>query len=440
MSRSLQFRLSLWLSLAILAVAVATGVFSFVSAFQEAIELQDDQLRQMAALIHRQRLQVTHFEGAPNVADPDPETRVVVQLLRAPVAASSKTAGELPGLPVNLPDGIQTVTVQQVPWRVFVKTLASGARIAVGQQVAVRDEIARNSALQTVLSFLILIPILLLLVGYLIKKMFSPLTRMASELGQRSENDLREIAAAGVPAEIQPFVAAINRLLSLVARSVAMQRRFVADAAHELRSPLTALSLQAERLGTAALPEPAREELRALDRALQRTRGLVEQLLTLARIQETSPARAEGLSIQKVFRQILEGLLPLAEAKNIDIGVTGAEDPTIMAPAADLEILIKNLVENAIRYTPDGGRIDLSVRTGSEGIIVQIEDTGPGIPAAERQRVFDPFYRLLGNDTMGSGLGLSIVRTIADRLGATVRLDDADAQHRKGLRVTVTFP
>ena len=139
MSQSLQFRLSAWLALVILLVALATGVISFLSAFQEAIELQDDQLRQTAALIHRQRLHVTPPELPQDIVpDVDPETRVVVQLLHQPNSPELEPAGELPGLPLDLPDGIQTVMVQNLSWRIFVKTLASGTRVAVGQQTAVR--------------------------------------------------------------------------------------------------------------------------------------------------------------------------------------------------------------------------------------------------------------------------------------------------------------
>ena len=132
--------------------------------------------------------------------------------------------------------------------------------------------------------------------------------------------------------------------------------------------------------------------------------------------------------------------MPLAEAKRIDVGMVSEADATITAKATDLHTLIKNLLDNAIRYTPPNGQIDLSVNTRDGRVIVQIDDTGPGIPEAERERVFDPFYRVLGNDQVGSGLGLSIVQTIAERLGATVRLDYANPQTQTGLRVSVSFP
>ena len=438
--RSLQFRLSAWLSLIILVVALAAGIFSFVSAYQEAIELQDDQLRQMAALINRQHLPATLTVSKDDAPDSDPESHVVVQLLQHNSQALGP-ASELANLPVDMPDGIQTVTVQHLSWRLFVKVLGSGSRIAVGQQTAVRDEIARDSALRTLMPFLILVPILLLLVGDLIRKMFKPLKRVASDLDQRSEQDLREITDTHLPSEIRPFVVAINRLLSRVTQSVATQRRFVTDAAHELRSPLTALSLQAERLEAADMSVEARERLSSVRHGIQRMRGLLDQLLTLARVQESSRGQSEAVSVQQILHQTLEDMMPLAESKNIDIGVVSEADATVLANELDLKTLIKNLVGNAIRYSPDGGRIDLSIRTSESSVIFQVDDTGPGIPPEERERVFDPFYRVLGNDEMGSGLGLSIVRAIANRIGAEVRLDYFNKQKNPfGLSVMVTFP
>lgn len=439
LSRSLQFRLSAWLCLVILAIAVAAGIFSYLSAFQEAIELQDDQLRQMAALIHRQQLPLT---PAPPMdpLDGDPQSRVLVRLLPSPGAHPPEPAGLLPDVPVNLPDGIHTLRSGRTSWRVVIKTLAPGSRVAVGQRTEVRDEIARDSAQRTLTPFLILIPVLLLLVGGLIRNMFRPLKTMARDLDRRSEQDLREVTPAHLPSEIRPFVVAINRLLSRVGQSVSMQRRFVADAAHELRSPLTALSLQAEQLDAADMSAHARERLAVLRSGIRRTRSLLDQLLTLARVQDSSRERTQMVSVQQVFRQVLEDLMPLAEVKNIDVGVVGTQDARVTAPEADLKTLVKNLVDNAIRYTPSGGQINLSVHASEGQVILQVTDTGPGIAPEERQRVFDPFYRVVGQDEVGSGLGLSIVQTIADRLEAKIDLGYASEPTQSGLRIAVTFP
>lgn len=438
--QSLQLRLSVWLSTVILGIAIAAGVFSFASAFDEANELQDDQLRQMAALIHRYPLPVNKTPMLQEVPDTDPESRIVIQALPDQKAPLSVWADSALALPVKLPDGIQTFRLHDEAWRLFVATSTAGSRVVIGQRTTVRDEIARDSALRTLLPFVILVPILLLLVGVLIRQMFKPVKQLASELSQRSEQDLTALGEAHIPSEIRPFVSEINQLLFRVGQSVAVQRRFVADAAHELRSPLTALSLQAELLGAAGMSTQAKQRLGVLQNGLQRARTLLEQLLALARAQEPHDGQVDKVCLVHIFRQVLEDLIPLAQAKHIDVGVIGDASAMVLASEIDLKILVKNIVENAIRYTPEKGRIDLSVQVTEDHVILQVDDTGPGVAKEECERVFDPFYRVLGNDEEGSGLGLSIVRAIAARMGATVTLDRSTGMDpTPGLRVRVMF-
>ena len=440
MKQSLQFRLSLWLALIIFGVALAAGAFSFLVAFEEANELQDGQLIQVAALVNHHQIGEIELTPKTGAQGTDSEMRVILQSLPSPGATAPSIAPDALDLSANLPDGMQTVTINSETWRVVVKTLDTGSRIAVSQQTKVRDEIARNSALSTLMPFVILIPILLLLVSDSIRQMFKPLKRLALNLDQRTEQDLRQVSDANLPSEIHPFVVAINRLLARVAQSVSVQRRFVADAAHELRSPLTALSLQAEQLEAADMSALARERLVTLRSGLKRTQLLLNQLLAFARAQQANGSNGPLISLQHVFRQVLEDLMPLAEAKQIDLGVVGKVDAHLGVADTDLKTLVKNLVENAIRYTPPRGKVDLSVQSSASEVCLIVEDTGPGIPEHERQRVFDPFYRVLVHDEEGSGLGLSIVKAIADRVGATVSLESNTGQIAgSGLRVKVTF-
>ena len=436
----MQFRLSAWLSLVILAMAVAAGAFSFFAAFDEANELQDEQLTRIASLVNREILPAAIARSSASHSETDVEERFVVQTLPQLGSAMGTAANGAILFPANLANGLQTVAIGSEEWLVFVRTIDAGPRVAVAQLASVRDEIARDGALRTVLPFVILMPVLLLLVGDLIRQMFKPLKRLAAQIDGRTEHDLQAVGDAGLPSEVRPFVVAINRLLSRVAESAALQRRFVADAAHELRSPLTALALQAERLDAAEMPPQAKERLGTLRQGLQRTRVLLDQLLTFARLQEDHKAVNTSVSVRQVFRRVVEDLMLLAEHKQIDLGVVGEGDASIAADVMDLTILVKNLVENAIRHTPRGGRVDLSQRTTSTQVILQIDDTGPGIPEDERQRVFDPFYRVLGNGDEGSGLGLSIVKTIAARYRAEINLESAAPDTGVGLRVTVMFP
>ena len=441
LNESIQRKLSFSLSVAILVIGSLAGIFSFVSAFQEANELQDDTLRQVAALFDRQKL-APHREqvhSQPPIADE--ETRVVVQHLADSAHVVGLGDGEpiLP-LPSNLHDGLQTVEIEGENFRVLVKLTQLGERLAVAQETGVRDENARDSALRTLMPLLVLLPVLLLLVADLVRKMFRPIAQLSADLDARSEEDLQPIAQGGLPIEVRPFAGAINRLLGRVDMSMQAQRRFVADAAHELRSPLTAMSLQAERLAEAEMSAQAHERLAALQRGIERGRDLLEQLLTLAKAQSMPDLPQSPVSVQGIYRRVLEDLMPLAEAKHIDIGVEGAQDARVLVSELDLVALVKNLVDNAIRYTPDGGRVDLSVAVRKSCAVLQIQDSGPGISTEERTRVFDPFYRTLGTDQVGSGLGLSIVKAIADRIGAEVQLAYSDEEKQSGLSVSVAIP
>ncbi|KOY00941.1 ATP-binding protein [Pseudomonas nunensis] len=437
LSESVQLRLSVTLSLAILIVAILAGIFAFVSAFDEAHEMQDDTLRQVALLFDRQNMTLQYPVGKISDGD-DEESRVIIQYLADGSKASGNDDDATPlPFPTTLADGLVTVNVGGEAFRVLVKTTARGERIAVAQETGARDKDARESAWRSLLPFLILFPVLLLVVGDLVRKLFRPIAALSSEIDQRSEQELHPVDESHLPTEIRPFVVAINRLLARVTNTLQTQRRFVADAAHELRSPLTALSLQAERLAAADMSPLAHERLVPLRRGIERGRNLIDQLLNLAKAQSVSNLPASPVSAHDVYRQVLEDLLPLAEIKHLDIGVEGTQDVQVLINETDLLTLVKNLVDNAIRYTPEGGRIDLSVGMDQGVALLRIQDTGPGIALEERERVFDPFYRSLGTDEAGSGLGLSIVQAIAQRTGARVDLRFTDEVNHRGLSVSV---
>jgi two-component system OmpR family sensor kinase len=441
LSESVQFKLSFTLSLAILVVAIVAGVFSFLSAFDEAHELQDDLLRQVAQLMDRQRLSPAPPTTDVHPKDVDEESRVIIQRLgEANPSEASVDAGGTLSLPTTLADGLHTLEVGGETFRVLAKTTAAGERIAVAQEAGFRNEIARDGALRSVMPFLILVPVLLLIVADLVRKMFRPIAALSKEIDQRAEQELHPVEDRHLPVEVRPFAVAINRLLARVGQSMDSQRRFLADAAHELRSPLTALSLQAERLAEAEMSGLARERLTVLRQGIERGRNLLDQLLTLAKAQSSTDTPESPVSVQGIYRRVLEDLMPLAEARHIDIGVEGTQDAEVWASELDMIVLVKNLVDNAIRYTPEGGTVDLSVGVSEGKAELRVQDSGPGIPLAERDRVFDPFYRTLGSEQIGTGLGLSIVQAIAHRIGADIRLDFVDEAHQTGLKVSVIAP
>ncbi len=431
---SLQFRLAAWLSALVLLAAVIAGIASFCASFHEANELQDWQLEQVAAMLSPGTLAAMEHDGTVggHVKAVHDKPELIVQRL--------DVAGGALALPRNLHDGVQDVSVGGVSWRIVVRTLEGGTRVAVGQQTAGRNDVAESSALATTAPLVVFVPLLVLVLGYVVRRMFAPLRALSAHVDGRDSRDLSSLSDAGLPDEIRPFVVALNRLLDRVGQSIAAQRRFIADAAHELRSPLTALSLQAERLESLTLDTPAHERVLTLRRGLARGSAMVEQLLSYARVHDTPDAHDEPdarLSVAQACRAVLEDLMPLADRKRIDIGVVQLDEADVMARPLDLRMLVRNLVDNAIRYTPEGGRIDLAVQASGDEVALAVADSGPGIAPHERERVFDAFYRIVGNEALGSGLGLAIVRTIVERTGARIALDDV-VPH--GLRVTVTLP
>ncbi|RYY75079.1 MAG: two-component sensor histidine kinase [Gammaproteobacteria bacterium] len=433
--KSLQFQLSASISIAVTVVALIASVFSYWWSFNEAIELQDEQLRRLSSLVNDQRIsQITPAKPIYK-SSVDPESDFIVQWLDS---SSSQQKFEIPGLPHNLPDGLQTQTVNGVGWRLLIEKQEDGTRSLVAQQTEVRDEIARISALNTLIPLLILIPILSLLIAYLIRQVFLPLKKMSAQLNNKNNQDLQPLPQQNLANEIAPFVTAINHLLDRVRHSMMLQRQFVRDAAHELRSPLTAISLQAERLIDANGNPDIQPRLINLHKATERTRILIEQLLTMARVQEEHSANKTIISVKALLREVVEDLLPLANFKSIDLSVDG-DDIEINSQSIDLHILIKNLIENAIRYTPNQGKVEIFIIKNDGYVELIVKDSGPGIPEDEMQRVFDPFYRVLGNNEPGSGLGLSIVKTIANRLGLGLKMYNNSNESGSGLSIRVSF-
>lgn len=426
MSQSLQFRLSLWLLLTIVVAGSAAAVFSYCSAYAEAIELQDDQLREAAALAGQ--LSPSAADAARIASANDHEARIVV----GRVGGQGALPPELRGLPAVLTPGFHTERAGAREWRVFV---TDPNQMLVAQSTALRDDVAQDGAERALLPFAVVLPLLLLVVTVIVRRMLAPLRALAAAVDARKDDDLSAIGDAGLPIELRPLVGATNRLLDRIGQAMAAQQRFIADAAHELRTPLAALILQAERLDGADLSTDARDRLGLLRRGLARSRSLLEQLLALARAQQAAVNPAAATPLGPVLRAVIAEQMPLAVRKRIDLGVIGEPDVTVAMGELDVSILLRNLVENALRYTPEAGRVDVVVARAGHRVTIAVRDTGPGIPVEERERVFQPFHRLAADD-QGSGLGLAIVRAIAERNGATVTIGDA----QPGASISITLP
>jgi two-component system OmpR family sensor kinase len=262
---------------------------------------------------------------------------------------------------------------------------------------------------------------------------------MARAVEARTPTALQPLPDAGVPVEIQPLIAALNDLLRRLDRTLGAQRQFVADAAHELRTPLTALRLQIQLAERAATAEERAAAFATVKEGLTRSAHLIDQLLTLARQEPgvTEPL-AGNVDLNDLARQVIAEHTLLAASKTVDLGMGRGDTVTVSGDRDSLHIMLRNLVDNAVRYTPAGGKIDVSVFAGPEGPVLEVTDSGPGIAPADRARIFDRFYRGAGQEISGSGLGLAIVKNIADRHHARVIL--AEGPGAKGLAASVIFP
>ncbi len=414
LKQSLQVRISIALILMFLPLSIIAGAFSYYQTYHEAEELQDDLLRQTAAYINPKTTDYTQIGS---------ENHILIQ-----------TFGQEDTVPLSdtLGEGFHTIKGSvddddddDDEYRAYIRQTPQG-KIAVLQETEYRDDLAATAAYQSVLPLLIALPLMILLTVWITYRAMRPVKTLSAALGKRRSDDLSPLDGEGVPSEIQGFVTAINQLLQRTGENIRRQQRFIADAAHELRSPLTALSLQAERLTKLPQSDEAREQTGLILQSIQRNRHLLEQLLTHARAQGSETQRnLTDISLQAQFRRVLQELMPLALDKQQDIGVAVENDLRIRADDTEIYTLIKTFTDNAIRYTPAGGRIDIGFSETPTTLTIWVEDDGPGIPAAERSRVTDAFYRILGTEQQGTGLGLSIADAIAKRYGGKLILADS---------------
>jgi two-component system, OmpR family, sensor kinase len=421
----------------LLAVVLIAGLIAawgvYQRAHEELDELFDYHLKQMALSLRDQSFE-PFAGGAPGIEDGFDFAIQVWSQDGIRMYFSRPHAG----LPNRARLGYATVDTSEGDWRVF-SIQQRGVTLQVAQPMAIRKRLAAAAALRTLAPFLFLLPALGLLVWFIVGRGLKPLVTVAGAVKARTPAALHPLPDRSLPEEIQPLVTALNELLARLERTLGAQREFVADAAHELRTPLTALRLQVQLADRAREPDERAAAFAALKHGLDRATRLVEQLLALARQEpEAAPQPKRPVNLGELVREVVAELEPLALAKSIDLGVTRDDAGTIQGDRDGLHTLLENLVDNAARYTPAGGRVDAAAYRESGSAVLTVVDTGPGIPPEDRERVLDRFYRRVGSEAAGSGLGLSIVKNIAERHGARVVLDAGPAG--KGLAVRVVFP
>jgi len=434
---SLRARLLATLLGAVLLVGAVGGWIVYRNALAEADAFFDYHLQQTALILRDQPVQ---YLLGPQLPPTNASYDFVVQVwsLDGVRVYLSKPHAVLPQVTTL---GFSTVATSEGRWRVF-GVQAMSSVIQVAQPLSVRERRAAQLALQTLKPFALLLPVLGLVIWFAVGNALVPLQRLTQQLRARRVNALDPLPAAPLPEEVQPLVQALNDLLGRLRAALERERAFMADAAHELRTPLTALDLQMGMLARASDETERGAAMSNLSSGVQRAIRLVEQMLALARQEPRADSQRVPVRLDDLSREIVAELVPLADAGRIDLGVAAAQPATVAADADALRTLLRNLVDNAVRYTPPGGRVDVSVeappRGASGGARLTVTDDGPGIAQAERARVFDRFYRRPGTAPPGSGLGLAIVKAIADAHGASVELAAGPAG--KGLAVTVSFP
>ncbi|MDB5866077.1 MAG: integral rane sensor signal transduction histidine kinase [Betaproteobacteria bacterium] len=418
----------------VLVAGAVAAVAVYYTAQNEAGTLLDYQLRQMALSLRDQAL---HAGGAVHAPEFDNEFDFAIDI-RSEDGSGVRYSRSRVDLPFTGHRGHATVDTPSGSWRMYTLS-EQGFTVRVAQPTYLRDDLAVSAALRTMVPFLLVVPMLALLVWAAVTRGLRPLESVANAVKSRSADSLRPLDEAQVPQEIKPVVSSLNDLLARLTRALELQRAFVADAAHALRTPLTALNLQiqlAERAQSAREREAA---FATLKDGVTRATHLVEQLLTLARHEPEAAARPTAhIDLGELAAEVVAAYAPLAEAKDVDIGLTRRDENLLVSGERDaLRTLLSNLVENALRYTPPGGRVDVAAMRDGERAVLEVTDTGPGIAPEERERVFDRFYRVGGTDVAGSGLGLAIVRNIAARHGAQVKL--AEGPQGMGLTARVGF-
>lgn len=457
MNLSLRRRLLLYILSATVAIWAESTILNYLDSRREIEAVFDAQLVQSAKallLLSRHELyEQLSYEAAQGRPPSEMDEQVMgsshpyeqsvafqIWINGNRLAARSASAPSEP-----LTDRTDTLTsreIQGAQWRIFaIANPDMGIMVQVGERTERRKQLIDSIALRRILSLLIALPLLAIVIWFGVGQALRPLNRIAREVHARRVDSLDPVGTEQpIPEETKPLVDALNALLLRVKRALDNERRFTADAAHELRTPLAALKTQAQVALQSTSDQERREALRAVITGVNRATHLMAQLLTLARLdpeaQKVKDVAMAQVDLCRVAQEILAEMAPRAIEKHIDLGLHEPCTGKAYGNADMLGVLLRNLVENAVRYTPQGGRVEVAISHAEDGPILKVEDSGPGIPENERHKVFDRFYRPVGTSEPGCGLGLSIVQRIMEIHGAVPRLDRSPLG---GLLIEVRF-
>lgn len=425
-------RLRLMLGGLIVAVSALQFGVSFSTALDRTNRLFDEQMQQIA-----HSLSLSGAEALPGVEEDFHSTYdLVIQMWHAGQVTVLEDR-EHRSLPRRAPLGYSNVTLDNGEWRVYATRHQHGV-VQVAQKLSMRRKEAISLALHTLWPMLLLSLVLLAAMAWAIKVALRPLDTVRAQIAGRDATTLSPVDISQAPAEVMPLLLALNGLLARVADNVGLQRQFVANAAHELRSPLTVLRMQIQMLGREQPTEQRQASLAVLAAAIARSSRMAEQLLGLAQQDALgqSANTATEIALGAFAADAIAEIAPFAASRQIELSFSEAAPVSLHGHADSLMILLRNLLDNAIRYTPHGGAVSIAVERHAGRGVLTIADSGPGIPEVELPRATERFYRVPGSGDSGSGLGLSIVATAAQHLGARLVLRNAGSG---GLIAQLTF-
>ncbi|WP_089164811.1 sensor histidine kinase [Caballeronia sordidicola] len=437
MRPSLRNNLIIALAVLVSVVAIAQSVSTYQLCRTGMSALLDLRLEQVAM---RMRGDLADAIPSAPARGSQPSRDIVITIRKPGANVPLRSTEPSLSLPASAPAGFSSEMVNGERWRIY--TLRRDASvIQVAQRSSVRNELVRETALTTLWPTLILLPLVLLAVVVIVHRTLRRLTPLGQAAQSIDAAHLNPLPVTGVPGEVLPFVESINRMIERLAQVIESEREFIADAAHELRTPLTALQLQADNLQP-HIVAGNQERFQELRNGIARSGMLIGQLLRLARADAPLDAAIEPADVSSIVVDAVSGVLPIAAARGIDIGADAMLADKVVASRADVAIAVKNLVSNAVRYTPDGGTIDLQMRREANALWIEVTDTGPGIAEESLPRVFDRFFRANSStqvDVEGTGLGLSIVKAITAKYGGQAVIRNRH-DGRSGIVAAVSFP
>lgn len=422
------------------AAWLVTMVFSYIDAHHEVDELFDAQLSQAAQTL---LALASHNEG-DDIEDLGEATHKYQRRLRFQIWRGDGTllmrSKNAPKLPLTAETGFSETNHDDGHWRHYSQWNEDRSlQVQVSENHHIRDELIGHIAWRLLFPALFGLPLIGFWVWLATRQGFAPLDGIARQIASRDPQQLQPLHPAAAPEEIRTLLEALNGLFQRVEHTLESERRFTADAAHELRTPLAALQAQLQVAQRARDSEERDRSLTQLQSGLSRAAHLVDQMLHLARLDpESGLPDPQTVDLARLTEEVCADLGPQILARNIEFDLTAAPDSQVTGQAEWLRVLIRNLVDNAVRYTPEGGQVRVDLARENAALTLSVADSGPGIPVAERESVLRRFHRLNQGSQPGSGLGLAIVARIAELHGAMLKLDASTTP--KGLRVTVQFP